>query len=726
MGKIKYSLKLLDFSFKWLFHLALKYASINIALCLILMLGFGYAAQHLRQAVAIIDQLDPDMQSTHDLKRLKQIFGNDTTVGFVLQPKNENFTQAELCHIQTTVNEIYFTQNNGGISRFMSPFKLRQAVENGPKLSYLRILQDPCETKITTTQPLAPLKNTFWHSLLTDDQARDLTVLMAVKDLEKSDQFGTFNVSGVDQLITSFQKEFGGQVWVIGTGAHQLFTMKGMEQTQVINIAVTLILLIAFRLLFGTWRSGLIFLFSVMFSATIVFGTMQLLGFPMDTLSSCLFLLMTVASLEDFIFVSYFHMETNNTSYKRSLRKLITPSFFTSLTTLTGFGSLAVSSLQSIRYFGLMAALGALLEWIFIFFILPSFLQKFSFLQKWTNPHKVYFRNISSSIIKKSPPAWLARVSLIVFVIVAASVGHYTLSQTPTEMFPEDHIFQKSISYIQKTRGWLSDAHLVFEPQVTKERRLQITEQVQKNQIVSKTESLEQFTDFMSEKIKKPSLTFDLVKSEIQSSGLLDRYKAESGEVRTIFYLTTSNTEKLNELRLEVNQLCPKHECWLAGEFIGFADFSKEMIKTLFDSLFLSLIDVMLIVLYLTVALNKRNFWAIILSSLWGPAWIMACMFIFKMPINLITCIVASTLVGLTGDNAIQYLFGGKDIEDGIENRGTGSIQCALIMSVCSLAFLGSYFEPPRSLGLLLAAGFILSLIGDLWILKALIKKRSH
>ena len=85
-----------------------------------------------------------------------------------------------------------------------------------------------------------------------------------------------------------------------------------------------------------------------------------------------------------------------------------------------------------------------------------------------------------------------------------------------------------------------------------------------------------------------------------------------------------------------------------------------------------------------------------------------------------------SVLVGLTGDNFIQYLFAreGKDLAQGVGRRGVASVQVALLMGLVCLTFLVSSFAPSRTLGLLLALGLVASLVGDLWILCALTARR--
>ena len=99
-----------------------------------------------------------------------------------------------------------------------------------------------------------------------------------------------------------------------------------------------------------------------------------------------------------------------------------------------------------------------------------------------------------------------------------------------------------------------------------------------------------------------------------------------------------------------------------------------------------------------------------------------------KIEVNLMTCMFASVLVGLTGDNAIQFLMGSHmkngraDLASGIDGRGGASVICSLLMATAALFFLLSYFGPPRAFGLLLSSGLLAALFGDLWILRSLLK----
>jgi predicted exporter len=155
---------------------------------------------------------------------------------------------------------------------------------------------------------------------------------------------------------------------------------------------------------------------------------------------------------------------------------------------------------------------------------------------------------------------------------------------------------------------------------------------------------------------------------------------------------------------------------------VTYAEFSDRVPITLYRSLGTCLGLVGLLLAALVVMRRVRRKAVVLAASFWGVAMMMAALWVLRVPLNFLTCIFASVLVGLTGDNIIQYLFAGPHgrLAAGIRARGAASIHVSLLMALASLVFVGSSFVPSRRLGVLLAAGFLVTLAGDLWVLKAL------
>ncbi|MGZ3807285.1 MAG: hypothetical protein ACXVCE_04305, partial [Bacteriovorax sp.] len=449
--------------------LVLKNSLIVMVMTIISFFFFSYQTKNLTQSVSIEDQLDPAMQSSKDLKTLKELFGSNASLGFIALPKARHyFSYPELCKLQENINNI--AHDDALVSDFISPFKLRYAHFQDRTLTYKRVLENPCEKGPTTAlsgpaNPVSPLSSTPWMGLLTDNQARDITFNFTIAPKDPPGFYGNFDPEGVHALMKKIESFVPHQIYWTGPLSMQYFTLKGMDQSQWLNFIVILVIWASLRIYFGTWRSGAIFLLSLFFSSALIYGGMALFHHPIDMLSSCLFLILAVSSLEDFIFVAQHQLE-NDCTYIESHLELITPSFFTSLTTVLGLGSLVASDLLPIRRFGAWAALGAFSEWVAVFLLVPAFMKRFPSWRKWVNRKKSLPIAKTKKVVKKRPSLLFSRFALIVFILSFFSIKNFRLSQTPSEMFPKNHPYQKMIDYVRENRGWEAEASLVFSHQL--------------------------------------------------------------------------------------------------------------------------------------------------------------------------------------------------------------------------------------------------------------------
>lgn len=705
-----------------LLDLSEQYAWVTITVTSLVVFFFSSGALRLTQIVSIEDQLDPQLTSTQDLKKSKILFGGQSSFGFLVKAPIGGFLANDLCAVKTAINKL--ERKYIEITNSISLFDLRKIKLENNLASYPTLLANVCLLEPTENVSLDFLKSTPWSHLLSGPDLKDISVIFSLASLEEPGKYGTFNPLIVENLLKETKELIPLEIQYTGTAAQEYFTMIGLAEAQWINIFAVILIVIAFRLLFGKWRAGFIYFFTVVTSVLVVYGGMGWVGHALDPLLVCLFLMLAVASLEDFIFVSH-EMMKNEATWRECFKRVSVPCFFTSISAAAAFLSLSLSSdLITIKRFGAWAALGAMLEWMALFLLTPAILKVFPRLGPWIAPQKALWQKAPMRWLDKTPPRFISILALGVFLCAFYSVQNFRLSQTPSEMFPKDHPFQQTLDFIKADRGWVADAGLVFANDTTSEFKAQIRSSLKIDGLISHIETWDGVVDFVSDKNPDPLLR-SMVARELGITKMSQRYLAASGEERDILYLKTTNTAEINRFRNKVEMLCPKRECWLAGEFIGFADFSKGLIHTLFESMIGSVLSVGIIVALLGVLTGHlRQAPGLVLASFWGPATMLTAIFICDISINFVTCIVASTLIGLTGDNAIMFMFQGETIEEGIEQHGLGSLQTAIVMALCSLTFVLSYFEPPRMLGILLAGGFLCSLLGDVWLLKGLMKKK--
>jgi predicted RND superfamily exporter protein len=202
---------------------------------------------------------------------------------------------------------------------------------------------------------------------------------------------------------------------------------------------------------------------------------------------------------------------------------------------------------------------------------------------------------------------------------------------------------------------------------------------------------------------------------------------APDGSLRAQVFLEDLDLDSVAFLRDVVRANGQGTGVYPAGELIAYADFAEAVPRALLRSLVLCLLLVGTLLALVVRARGGTPIAPVLAAAGWGPALVLVMMAAFAVPVNFLTCVFASVLVGLTGDNAVQYLCaaapGGGDVglAEGAAQRGAASIQIALIMSLCALVFLGSAFVASRRLGLLLGLGLLASLVGDLWVLRSLL-----
>jgi predicted RND superfamily exporter protein len=182
-----------------------------------------------------------------------------------------------------------------------------------------------------------------------------------------------------------------------------------------------------------------------------------------------------------------------------------------------------------------------------------------------------------------------------------------------------------------------------------------------------------------------------------------------------------TSSERIDELKKAIDKIC-EGKCHLGGEIVAYSEFAKLVPQTLMKGLMTSLLLVGLVLSVIAVAQNKGKYlFTCLISSYWGAFFTIFILEVFNSQVDFWKAIFASILVGLAGDNTIQFLFASenKTIDDGISERGVPSIITSVFMALTSLIYLFSYYSSPRTFGIILSLGILSILFGDLWLFKS-------
>jgi predicted RND superfamily exporter protein len=507
-------------------------------------------------------------------------------------------------------------------------------------------------------------------------------------------------------------------VHFLGNGSTRYYFKKILFHDSLYNVLVIFVMIFLLRFFYGTWRSGLYLTMTLIASGSVLYGFLAFLGGSINILTNNLFLMTAVAGAADFIFVTHDQLHGD---YEKSFLRMITPCFFTTLTTIVGFLSLNTSDLSIIKQFGNGAALGALCEWGMMFLFLPSFLKVFGLNQIWVNPSKAFSFKTFNKIERielPSPVLWGF------FVLMSLSIPAFFFlndQDSPVQNLPNHHPMRVGHKLFKENFQWESQAYIYFPKAIDSEKLKPLVTSLSRLKLIHRIETpielIEDWTNGL------PLLKKDLITRDLSMTPLWERYFSASGELRLPIYLSTEDLHSLRTVRDKVNDICDG-QCRLAGQRVVYLEYGEKITRMMIESFAVSIFLVSLILFWLLWLENKVTYFSpLILSALMGPLAILTLLALFQIPVTIVTSIFLAVMVGLAGDNAIQFLFAGEDnLSSGIEGRAQSSIVVTVLMMAGSSMFLFQSLFPLKIMGALFIFGFFINLLGDLWGLKKLLK----
>jgi predicted RND superfamily exporter protein len=677
----------------------------TLVLSLSILIALSAGVPRIKVLLDIGDLVEESLPSTHRNRQARRDFDRGHPLFLVFAPSRPDAVLGsdEIDRISEwiTVEE----EGNAELIRVVSPFDLVRRKVAGGRLWSIPVLRS------RTPEGLASLADTPWGGILTDTAGRDVAMELSFGDEPVGSRFGSFDPARVHEIRAGYRQALGPdtatRVHLSGGAAFEYFSLRGIRRFRVLNLIAVVSIMAAFRVLFGTWRSGALLVGVVGIAFFTVYGAMGLSGTPIDYLSTGLFLMLSVAALEDFLFLSYDQLSRGR-AWGSSLRRMLVPSLLTSLTTMIGFAALCLSDLVIVRRFGMWAAFGAAVEWLATFLVLPAFLRLTRARTTWVDPDRAWNPTLPARLVRRSLPRRVALLLLLViYPLTAAGVWNLDFSDSIVRLFPPGHPHREALEYLERSRGWTAEISVVFPDVREREQVTSALDQLKAHPNVAKVGDPFEILRYMTGGLTAP--------------GAYRSIFSEDGQARASLYLRDVSLDALSSTLDAVEKACVEPECHPVGELVSYAEFSDKVRKALLISFSACLVLVGGLLLGVLRVVGQRRPLLVLGAAFWGPAFMLVVLWLAQIPVTFLTCVFASVLLGLTGDNAIQYAFAGprSRIVEGVAVRGGASILVALVMGLACLTFLGSDFVHSRRLGILLALGFVASLIGDIWILKS-------
>ncbi|OFZ51957.1 MAG: hypothetical protein A2381_01485 [Bdellovibrionales bacterium RIFOXYB1_FULL_37_110] len=711
-----------------LYQFAVNFPRTNLALFLTV---FGLFSLHINQIKSFITTEyiieKNSIQHTRLIQLKNDFYVPDTLFTLLVGDLDQS---NPVCKVHDWIQDEAFT--NKEIESIYSPFHVREVISEQDRVYYPKLLRLDCPMKRGSVD-YRPLHSSFWRNTFipTTKLAKNLGVEILFRDTPGGSRYGKIDpkvIKNFKEKLSLFLKNNFQSIesFYLGSLGMLYYSFEGINNTVRLNILFLLAVIILFRIFFGTFRSGIMFSVTLLLMGGMLYGTMGLVGAPIDILNTGVFLMVSVSALEDFVFLSAERMHSSIPTTE-IFKKMLLPGFFTSLTTIIGFGSLCFTDMTIIQRFGFYAAYGSLIEWLMTFLLLPSLIKIFPRLDNWADSNKAILAKQINKSVSFTPSKYLTWLLLFLYLSGGYFLLHPQLNDYPFDIFPKTHSFKKGMEHLQTSRGWEVSFDLIFKDYENKPFNLDVLRQLRLEKEVVQILDSYSLEDYYTKGLKP--LRKALINRDFKRSHDYKRFVSSSGSARSIVYIKKNLVSDINKLISKIRQLCQRDaRCYATGEVVAYADFANHVPAVLLESFKTSIFLVGLVIFILALSLGIHQKINLILSSLWGPFAVLTFIGIAQISINVQTCIFAGVIVGLTGDNAIQYLFATNknNLKTGIVTRGLGSIQMFIIMATGSLIFQFAYFQFTKDLGLLIILGMFLSLFGDLWILNSLIGRKDE
>ncbi len=442
---------------------------------------------------------------------------------------------------------------------------------------------------------------------------------------------------------------------------------------------------------------------------------MYLCGHAVDPLTSCIFILIMVAILEDYMLLSYIFFK-KKLRFNLAIKSLLLPSFLTSLTTVIGFGSLSVSDNPSIVNFSLWTSFGAAFEWVALFLILPAILNFFPKIKEKLESRPIPEPKIHKTLLKITPGKWMTVFMALIPLGLFIFKSEGNLNHNPIDYLPKDHEIGKTRDYLLKTRGTEGEVSIVFA-----DKRTDVGPYLSKlahDPYIVQIFSSENLKDYFG---TAPMEIQSLLVEDFNRSPLGPYFNSRDSK-RFVASVKSFSSKEIPEFQKRVKEICGS-ACEAISEVITANDYDQGTLKTLYDSFNSGFSFILVLILWLIFALNRFYLFPVLIATIWASFTLLFIVLQLQVKLNIATCVALSILVGAAGDNAIQFLLLKREtLYESIKELGEATLEMLILMVGVCLCLSFSYFQSARDLCSLLITGIILMYLGDIIVLSGLVK----
>lgn len=501
----------------------------------------------------------------------------------------------------------------------------------------------------------------------------------------------------------------------------------------------------------------------------ILFGVMGYIGVRLNLVNIILALLIFVISLATAVHLQVRFRDLEQKGMKVPTAVLTTyrskgwAVLWTGITTLVAFGSLVTGNMPPVRSLGAWSAAGIALMTLMAFTFYPALLAgiRSRTAQQESRPFEVQARHWGRALA-----GWAIRRRFPVMVgtgllgaLALLGVVRFRVQDNMAEYFPPHHpvraelerlqqhnmgIFAAELvlSYRNRNRGKREEQETGFQNPTAQQKLARLSGRLRSQRLV--------YGAVSSGDLVEASIRSILVEGEVNDNirwmalGMMQTVPegrqvlralvtadGQSARVTLLVPILSFNRMQplFRRIISEAENIFPGAETWITGQYPLILLAQQTLLRGLMVSLSLTLLCIMLVFILLLSSI--RFTFLVLIPNLWPILLVLGGMGWLKLPLDSVSVMTASIILGLAVDDTFHTLgyflrlaprFGpAKAVKNTLERTAPAHILTTVILAGGFVACALSDFLPISRMGMFATIAIFLALAGDLLLIPALL-----
>jgi predicted RND superfamily exporter protein len=711
--------------------------------------------------------LPSDDPTAVEYDSFKKRFGEDGSVLVIGVTNPDMFTLSEfnawydLTHDMTEIDGVDGVTSITKAANIIKNDSLRQYdfLPLVPNKQTTQIEVDSLKKKILSLQ--------FYKNLLYNPESNTYLLAITLNKKKLNDKSRLTITDNIVNRAKLYAQQTGHELHY--SGLPYIRTVMARKIQNELFLFVFLSILIAAIVLFIFFRSIKIVISSlVVVAISIIFtvGLIGLFGFKISILTGVIPSLIVVIAIENCIYIlNKYHFEYRQHGNKilglsRVVQRIGFASLMVNTATATGFAAFILVSNQMLREFGIIAAISVMVEYVLCILLLPIM---FSYMKPPTEKQLKHldnktFGNILDKIIYliQYKRKWIFALAGILLLVGIIGMSQMKTSGKVVDDISKTNTLYKDLKYFEKEFGGVMPFEISIDtkkkkgvmrlPTIQKIDELQ--DEILKNKEFSRPLSVAELAKFAKQAYFNGNPEMYSLPNSQEKNFVLSYFPRKAGGqkqmintfidstqryTRVSFQMADLSTNELNSLldsiRPKVAEIFPTEDynVQLTGNSIVYARGTEFLIKHLMESV---LIAIGFISLLMALMFSSVRMIAVSMLPNIIPLIITAAIMGFTgVPVKPSTIIVFSIALGISVDNAIQYLSRyrhelkvtghdiGRSTINALREAGFSMIYTSIVLVLGFSVFMVSSFGGTQALGMLVSTTLFIAMFFNILVL---------